>query len=213
VSSRRAVLRAWGVPRTLLLAGLIALGVQLAARTYVGLPTFAAAIPVLDLVPPAAALVLAAPLVDQTPELTLRAGRPLWVVLVLRYAAVQGAGALVLASLALSPWTLARSLTVVLFLSGATVAAAALGAWYWVPVMGTSYAWLWRTQHLDDLGEADVGVLTGLGALVLAGLTHVAVGAYRVHRARCPRDSARVSAASRPPQRRRPGARCPRRPS
>ncbi|MCW2851434.1 MAG: hypothetical protein JWM84_1098, partial [Nocardioides sp.] len=61
MSSRIAVLRAWGVPRTLLLAVAIAGAVQLVASTYVGLPSFAAEIPALDLAAPAAALVLTAP--------------------------------------------------------------------------------------------------------------------------------------------------------
>jgi hypothetical protein len=187
VSSRVAVLRTWGVPRTLLMAVAIAGAVQLVASTYVGLPSFAAEIPALDLAAPAAALVLTAPLVDQTPALTVRAVRPLWQVLLLRYAAVHAAGAIVLASLALTAWTLARSLVLVLFLAGGAVAVALADAWFWVPVLGASYAWLWRVQHQSGPGEADVSVTGAGAALVLGGLAFVAAGLWRTHRARCPR--------------------------
>lgn len=188
MSEALAVARAWGVPRTLLLALLLAISVQVVATTYVGLPSFAASIPALDLVPPAAALLLGSPLVDRTPDLTLRAVRPLSRVLLLRYAAVQAAGALVVASLVLSAWTLERALVVVPFLAGAALGTAALGGWYWVPVMGGSYAWLLWVQHLDGVGEADVDVVVALTSLALAGLAYVGAGVHRVHRARGPRD-------------------------
>ncbi|WP_134741116.1 hypothetical protein [Nocardioides sp. 503] len=175
------------MPRTLMLALALAGVVQLVAATYVGLPSFAAEIPALDLAPPAAALVLAAPLVDQTPDLTLRAVRPLWSVLLLRYVATQAAGALVLASLALTGWTLARSLVLVLFLAGSAVAVALVDAWFWVPVLAASYAWLWRVQHLSGSGEADVALTGVAAATVLGGLAFVAAGVWRVHRTRCPR--------------------------
>ncbi|MCD4532678.1 hypothetical protein LRP67_01060 [Nocardioides sp. cx-169] len=181
------MLRAWGVSRTLLFAALLSAAVQLAAATYVGLPSFEAAISTLDLVPPAAGMLLAAPLVDQTPELTLRSTRPLALLLLLRYAAVQCAGAVVLASLALTAWTLERAGVVVLFLAGSAVAAAALGGWYWVPVLGAGYAWLWRAQDLRDLADADVPLLTAAAGLGLGGLFYVAAVGHRLRRVRCPR--------------------------
>ena len=186
MSRRLAVARAWGLPRTLLLAVLLAGAVQLVATSYVGLPSFADDIPALELVPPAAALVLAPPLVDQTPELTLRAGRPLWLVLLLRYAAVQAAGAVVVASLASTAWTFERSLVVVLFLAGSALGAAVLGGYQWVPVMAGSYLWLLHSQQLDDLADADAPVVVAAAGLVLAGLVYVMAGVYRVHRRRCP---------------------------
>lgn len=196
--SRLAVARSWGLPRTLLLALLLAGAVQLVATSYVGLPSFAADIPALDLVPPAAALLLAAPLVDQTPDLTLRAARPLGQLLLLRYAATHAAGTIVVASLALSGWTLERSLVVVLFLAGSAVGAALLHSWYWVPVMGASYVWLLRSQNLDDLTDADIPIPAAVAGLVLAAAIYVAAGCYRVQRRRCPRGRT-VSAPSRPP--------------
>jgi len=190
VSRALAVARAWGVPRTLLLALLLAGSAQLAAASYVGLPAFAADIPALDLVPPAAALVLASPLVDQTPDLTLRAGRPLWQVLTLRYAASHAAGAIVVAGLCLSGWTFHRSLAVVLFLAGSALGTALLGGWFWVPMMGVSYAWL-RSQQLTDVGAADVPIVAAAAASVLGGLVYVSVRAWVVRRplrpGRCPR--------------------------
>lgn len=182
-----AVARAWGVPRTLLLALVLAGVVQLVATSYVGLPSFAADIPALDLVPPAAALVLAAPLVDQTPDLTLRAGRPLRQVFLLRYAATHVSGAIVVASLALTGWTTERSLAVVLFLAGSAVGVALLQSWYWVPMMGASYVWLLRSQHLDDLADADIPVAAAIAGLLIAGLVYVCSGLHRDHRTRCPR--------------------------
>lgn len=187
MSRALAVARAWGLPRTLLLAVLLAGSVQLVATSYVGLPSFADDIPALDLVPPAAALVLASPLIDQTPELTLRAGRALGLVLLLRYTAAHAAGAIVVASLASTGWTFERSLVVVLFLAGSALSAAVLGATFWVPVMVGSYLWLLRSQQLDDLADADVPVAAVAAGLVLAGLAYVAAGLYRVHRTRCPR--------------------------
>lgn len=175
------------MPRTLLLALLLAGWAQLVATSYVGMPSFEAEIPALDLVPPAAALVLAAPLVDQTPDLTLRAGRPLGQVLLLRYVATHTAGAIVIGSLALSGWSFERSLVVVLFLAGSAVAATGLGAWHWVPMMAGSYVWLLRSQHLDDLNDADVPVAAAATALVAAGVIYVLAGLYRTHRTRCPR--------------------------
>lgn len=186
MSRQLAVARAWGLPRTLLLAVLLAGSVQLVATSYVGLPSFAAEIPALDLVPPAAALVLSSPLVDQTPDLTLRAGRPLGLVLLLRYTAVHAAGAVVVASLASTAWTFERSLVVVLFLAGSALAATVLGGAFWVPVMAVSYLWLLRSQQLDDLADADVPVVVAAAGLVLAGLVYVTAGLYRVHRRRCP---------------------------
>ena len=187
MSRRLAVARAWGLPRTLLLAAVLAGAVQLVASSYVGLPSFAADIPALDLVPPAAALLLAPPLVDQTPDLTLRAGRPLGLVLLLRYTTVQSAGAIVVVSLASTAWTFERSLVVVLFLAGSALGAAVLGGYHWVPVMAGSYLWLLRSQQLDELADADVPVVVAAAGLVLAGLVYVAAGAYRIRRRRCPR--------------------------
>jgi hypothetical protein len=187
VSSPRAVLRAWGVSRTMLLAACLAAAVQLVTATYVGLPSFEAAISTLDLAPPAAALLLTAPLVDQTPDLTVRSARPVALLLLLRYAAVQCAGGVVLASLALTAWTLERACVVVLFLAGSAVGVAVLGGWYWVPVLGAAYAWLWRAQHLRSLADADVPLLVAAGGLALGGLAYVAAGSHRVRRARCPR--------------------------
>lgn len=187
MSRALAVARAWGVPRTLLLALLLGGFAQLVAASYVGLPSFTADIPALDLVPPAAALLLASSLVDQTPELTLRAGRPLVLVLLLRYAAAQAAGAIVIVSLASAGWTLERSLAVALFLAGSAVTAALLDGWYWVPVMGAGYAWLLRSQHLETSADADIPVLAAAAGLVLAGVAYVAIGCLRVHRRRCPR--------------------------
>ncbi|WP_193611154.1 hypothetical protein [Nocardioides lijunqiniae] len=186
MSSRLAVLRAWGAPRTLLTALALAGAVQLAASTYVGLPAFAAEIPALDLAAPAAALLLASPLVDQTPDLTLRAVRPLWRVLLLRYAVVQVAGTLVLVSLTLTAWTLARALVLVVFLAGSAVTVAAVDAWFWVPVLAASYAWLWWVQQRGAHGS-DVALTSAVAALVLGGLVFVAAGTWRVHRSRCPR--------------------------
>jgi hypothetical protein len=188
------------VPQTFLLALLLSGSVQLVATSYVGLPSFAAEVPALVLVPPAAGLLLASPLVDQMPELTLRAGRPLGRVLLLRYATTQIAGAIVVASLALTGWTFERSLVVVLFLAGSAVAASALGPWHWVPVMGASYGWLLRSQHLDDLADADIPVAAAAAGLVLAGAVYVAAGCYRVHRSRCP-PGRTVSPSSRRPRR------------
>ena len=186
VSSLRAVAHAWGLGRTLGLAVVLAAMAPIAAATYVGLPSFEAAIPVLDLVPPVAALLLAGPLVDQTPDLTLRAARPVALLLLLRYLAVQCAGAVVLASLALTAWTWERASVVVLLLAGSAVGVALLGGWYWVPMLGAGYAWLWRAQHLRNLAEADVPPVLAAGGVLLAGLAYVAVGGYRTHRARCP---------------------------
>ncbi|WP_193606727.1 hypothetical protein [Nocardioides lijunqiniae] len=185
MSSRLAVLRAWGAPRTLLTALALAGAVQLAASAYVGLPAFAAEIPALDLAAPAAALLLASPLVDQTPDLTLRAVRPLWRVLLLRYALVQACGAVVLVSLTLTAWTLSRALVLVVFLAGSAVAVAAVEAWFWVPVLAASYAWLWRAQQ-RGAAEDDVALTSALATLVLGGLVFVAAGTWRAHRARCP---------------------------
>jgi len=187
VSRTLAVARAWGVPRTTLLSLLLVGSAQLVATSYVGLPSFAADIPALDLVPPAAALLLASPLVDQTPDLTLRAGRPLWQLLLLRYAATHTAGGIVVAGLALSGWSLERSLVVTLFLAGSALATALLGAWYWVPVMGCSYGWLLRSQHLDDLADADIPLAVAAAGLVLGAAVYLAAGLHRVRRARCPR--------------------------
>ena len=187
MSRALVVARAWGVPRTLLVAAALACVVQLAAASYVGLPSFSADIPALDLVPPAAALLLAGPLVEQTPALTLHAGRPLGQMLLLRYAATQAAGAVVVGSLALTGWSLERSLAVVLFLAGSAVFTALLGAWYWVPMMGGCYGWLLRSQQLDDLADADIPYAAAAAGLVIGGLAYVAAGIYRTHRARCPR--------------------------
>lgn len=181
-----AVARAWGVQRSLLLALLLGGSAQLIAASYVGLPSFTADIPALDLMPPAAALLLVSPLVDQTPELTLRAGRRLVEVLSLRYAAAHTAGAIVVASLTLSGWTLERSLAVVLFLAGSAVGAALLDGWYWVPVMGAAYAWLLRSQQLQTNADADIPIPAAAAGLVVAGVLYVAIGCYRVHRRRCP---------------------------
>lgn len=187
MSRALAVARTWGVPRTVLVAAALGGFAQLVAASYVGLPSFAADIPALQLVPPAAALVLASPLLDQTPDLTLGAGRPLTQVLLLRYVTTQVAGGLVVASLALTGWTLERSLVVVVFLAGSASAVALTGSFYWVPVLAASYLWLLRGQHLDDAGGGEVTVVVAVVGLVLGASIYVAAGLYRVHRSRRPR--------------------------
>lgn len=177
------VLRVWGVLRTLLVAVVLAFVVQLVATSHVGLPTFAFSLPVLNLIPPVAGLVLAAPLVDQTPELTLRTARAVPLLLLLRYLAVQAAGVIVVASLASTAWTLGRALLVVVFLGVSALSSVLLGGWYWVPLVALAYGWLLLTQDPDHAALTGAGVPAAVVGLLLGGGAYVAAGTLRSHRA------------------------------
>lgn len=137
-----AALRAWGALRVVLAVGLIVVWIETMAADQLDVAPFTHSLNGWTFVPPLAAIALAEPMVDRSPQLTEHGVRPSWVLACARLLLTYAGGLAVAGYCLLSPGGTCVAQYVVAFLAIAAVAVAVLDAWYWVPLLLLFFGWL-----------------------------------------------------------------------
>jgi len=163
------ILRAWAIPSTLLLAGVLALLTATQEDSRTGLPTFEFTIPMPEISVALAGILLLRPLLDRHRAISLASPRRLWLLDLARYAATAGAftvvGLVEFADRVVDPWSVYPVL-------GWSCAAGALAATflpntYWIPMTVLGYSWLRIANSPNDFSPPS---LAASAAVVVAGL-------------------------------------------
>lgn len=138
-----APLRAWGAVRVAITFGLAVLLIETTATDQLTIPPFTHELNGWCFVPTLCAVALAEPLIDRSPQLTELGTRSPVTLALGRLALVYAGGGAVAGYCWWSPpdggWVAPY---VLLFLALATVAAAVLGTWYWLPLLPLLLVWL-----------------------------------------------------------------------
>jgi hypothetical protein len=172
------ILRAWVIPSTLLLAGLLALLTAMQEDSRTGLPTFRFTIPMPEIAVVLAGILLLRPLVDRHRAISLASPRRLWLLDLSRYAATAGAFTLValveFADRVVDPWSVYPVL-------GWSCAAGALAATfmpniYWIPMTVLGYSWLRMANGPTDFSPPSL--VGSLAVLIAGGIAYLAANAW-----------------------------------
>ncbi|MCX6401831.1 MAG: hypothetical protein NTX33_18110 [Propionibacteriales bacterium] len=177
-----AVVRAWALGVAFLAA--LALGglALLVGDVVVDLPGVRDIVFVLHMVPGLAAIALAFPLVDRTPDLTLLSATHPARLFALRFAGLVVVATPVAVCVGVAGWTAAGAGVVLGFVGVAGLFSAILGLWYWGPMLVGLYGWI-RWPDCDAAAHAGPWwLLPWLGLLGLCGAAYVVISSRRVQR-------------------------------
>lgn len=171
------ILRAWAIPSTLLLAGVLALLTATHEGSQVGLPTFMFYIPVPEISVALAGILLLRPLLDRHRSISLNSPRHLWLLDLARYAATAGAFALVglveFADRVVDPWSVYPVLGW-LCASGA-VAATFMPNTYWIPMTVLGYSWL---QVANGTGFSPPSLAASVAVMIAGGAAYLGANVW-----------------------------------
>lgn len=176
------VARVWGLGSALVVAFVVGCFALMVGDVFVPVPGVRDIVAVLHMVPGLAAIALAFPLIERTPDLTVLSAHSPNRLFALRFIGVVGVSLPVAVCVDLAGWSASGAAMVLGFVGLAAVASAALGIWYWGPALVLMYAWIHWPGRDSFAFAGPFWLAVWLAVVGVCGVSYVVISARRVHR-------------------------------